>query len=240
MLRWLICLCLAGPAMADPVQFRESIRVEGREFPVPMAVNLRALSETRVAMSFHGNLTALQDALPGLLSREVESTCDERTAVRVDDVVAEGPELVLRGRMQYRRWSCNGGDYETRSLQFSQSADVFVRMAGEIMRGCLVMQVSEALIEPDGLAGALLDASGLTERLTRELAGRMNESLAEDAACLEIPEEFQAFDAVVTGGGFRDLGNGRIGAVIHSAMDVNAENFIRLVHLLGREGRLGE
>lgn len=240
MVRCLMCLIMASPALAEPVQFRESFTVEGQRFTVPMAVNMRALSETKVALSFHGNLTSLQNALPALLSREIESTCDERTAVKVNQVVAQGPELVIRGRMQYRRWDCENGDFESRSLQFSQSADVTVRMTGIIERGCLVMRVSGALIDPDGFMGALLDASGLTERLTRDLAGRMNESLAEDENCLDIPEEFQVFDALITGGGFQDLGDGKIGAVIHSAMDVNAENFIRLVRLLGREGRLGD
>ena len=121
-----------------------------------------------------------------------------------------------------------------------QTADVRVRLRGEVRSGCLQMQVVAAALDPDGLTGAFLDVTGWTERLTRELGASLNEALGEEENCIRIPPEFAVFDARITGGGFREIGEGRIGARLRARLVVDATNFIRLVHLLGREGRLGD
>ena len=231
---------IGGQAFADPVPFRETLRIEGQKISIPMSVSLAATSDTQVLLNIRGDLAPLQAALPTILSQVIEDDCEERTAIAVTRGRADGEEIVLEGQLQHRRWLCPGGRDTFRTELLKQTADVRVRLFGEVVDGCLLMRVRSARIDPDGLTGALLDATGLTEKLTRDLGKRLDKALTEDDNCIDIPPEFQAFETRVTGGGFRDLGEGRIGAVIRGAMEINAENFIRLVHLLGREGRLGE
>ncbi len=64
--------------------------------------------------------------------------------------------------------------------------------------------------------------------------------LRGDDTCIHIPRDFRAFETRVTGGGFRDLGGGRVGAVLNGTMEINARNFIKLIHVLGEDGRLGD
>ncbi|MDU8943106.1 hypothetical protein [Ovoidimarina sediminis] len=241
MLRALAVLCLSAlPALADPVPFREIVELEGVRFTIPMSVTLVAADETEVVLTFDGDLGQIQDNLPGLLSQVVSETCEERTAVAVTGGRAEGAELVLEGQLQFRRWACPGDDAASRIELLRQTADVTVRLRGEIRAGCLQMRVVSAKLRPDGLTGAFLNVTGWTERLTRELGASLNEALGEEENCIRIPPEFAVFDTRVTGGGFREIGEGRIGARLRARMVVDAEKFIRLVHLLGREGRLGD
>ncbi len=241
MVRVLIALlALAGPAFADPVPFREIVELEGQRFTIPMSVTLVAADETEVVMTFDGDLGQIQDNMPGLLSQVVSESCEERTAVAVTGGRAEGSDIVIEGQLQFRRWTCPDGTEESRAELLRQTADVTVRMRGEVRRGCLQMRVTALSVDPDGLTGALLNLTGLTERLTRELGASLNTALGEAENCIRIPDEFAVFDTRVTGGGFRDIGDGRIGARLRARMTVDAQNFIALVHLLGREGRIGD
>ena len=237
---FLVVLALAVPAAADPVPFREIVELEGQRFTIPMSVTMVAADETEVVLTFDGDLGQIQDKLPGLLSQVGSETCDERTAVAVTEGRAEGADLLIKGQLQYRRWNCPDGTVESRVELLRQTADVTLRMRGAVREGCLQMQVTALSVDPDGLTGALLNLTGLTERLTRDLGASLNTALGEAENCIRIPDEFAVFDARVTGGGFREIGEGRIGARLRARMTVDAQNFIRLVHLLGREGRLGD
>lgn len=230
--------CLALPALADPVPFTESVTVEGRRFPIPMTVDMRTLSETELALTVSGDLGILQANLPALLSQVFEDGCEGRSAIAVTDVTASGRDIRILGQLQVRRHLCVGGGRGPELLR--QTADVEVVLSGRLIGGCLAMEVRRATLRPDGFTGAILDATGATERITRDLQADLDSALREGDNCIEIPDEFRTFDTQVTGGGFREIGDGRLGAVIHGRMTVSAKNFVRLIELLGREGRLGE
>lgn len=90
------------------------------------------------------------------------------------------------------------------------------------------------------LADRVLDAAGPSRPIAREREHSLGEAQEEDENCILAPEEFRAIDARITGGGFRDIGGGQLGAQMHGLMNVDAKNFIGVVHLLGRKGRLGQ
>lgn len=234
----LIAGLLALPASADPVRFTETMRIDGVRFPVPMELTLVPRSETALALRLEGDLTAVQKNLPAILSQHIENTCDTRTSIAVTDVVADGSKVRLAGQLQARRWTCRSG--ERGGELFRQTADVETVLGGRIENGCLVMRVISTDLRPDGLSGALMNLTGFTDRMNARLEAELDEALREDDACIELPEEFQAFDAEITGGGFREIGEGGLGAVITARMSVSAANFVELMHVLGRNGKLGD
>ena len=234
----LFALLLAGAAGADPVRFVEETEIEGVRVRIPMAVSMEAETATGLRLKITGDLGAIQDVLPAVLSRHIENECDRRTSIAVTGVTAEETRIRLTGQLQAYRWLCNGGERGAEMLR--QTAQVETVLGGRIEDGCLVMRVVSTDVRPDGLTGALMNLTGFTGRLNRELDERLDAALRDDDNCIDMPDEFRAFDAEITGGGFRDIGEGRIGAEIDGRMEISAWNFIRLVHLLGRQGKLGD
>ncbi len=234
-------LPLAVPAaFADPVAFTETVRVEGQRFEVPMQLDLSQTGLTRVAVRLTGDLGAIQRNLPGLLSRHIEDSCERRLSIAVADAKAEGDTIRLSGQLQLEAHSCRKvGGVSKRERMLNQTASVETVLSGEIVDGCLVMRVVETDIRPDGLAGALMTATGITARLNRDLEKSLDEALNDGENCIDLPPEFTAFDTVITGGRFTDVGDGVIGAEITGEMEIDARNFIRLIHLMGAEGKIG-
>jgi len=234
----LFAVLLAGSATADPVRFVEETEIEGVRVRIPMEVSMTAVSETDLRIKITGDLGRIQDVLPAILSRHIENECDKRTSIAVTDVSAEETRIKLVGQLQAYRWLCTDGERGAEMLR--QTARVETVLGGQIEDGCLVMRVVSTDLQPDGLTGALMNLTGFTGRLNGDLETRLDAALRDDDNCIGMPDEFQAFDARITGGGFRDIGGGRIGAEIDGQMDISAQNFIRLVHLLGRQGKLGD
>ncbi len=234
-------LLATSAASADPVRFQETVKIEGIRFRVPMQVELDALTETRVRVRVTGDLEKIQLNLPAFLSRHIENTCERRISVAVTDARAEAETIRLSGQLQAVVRICrevNGEPINEEMLR--QTASVETVLGGELVDGCLVMRVIRTTVRPDGLTGALMNATGYTAQLNRDLERKLDEALTEDDNCIDLPAEFRAFDAVITSGGFRDIGEGTIGAFIEGEMEINAANFIRLIELLGAKGKLGD
>ncbi len=234
----LFAALLTGQAAADPVRFVEETEIEGVTVRIPMAVSMTAETATGLSLKITGDLGVVQDILPAVLSRHIDYECDRRTSIAVTDVTAEGTQIKLKGQLQAYRWLCNNGTRGAEMLR--QTARVETVLGGRIEDGCLVMRVVSTDVRPDGLTGALMNLSGFTGRLNRDLEARLDAALRDDDNCIDMPDEFRAFDAEITGGGFRDIGDGRIGAELDGRMEISASNFIRLVHLMGRQGKLGD
>ncbi len=226
----------AAPAAA-PIRFNRTLTVEGARIAVPMQLYLSVESPTVVLVTLAGDLTALQARLPELLSREDTGDCETTTRVQVEEVTARDREVRLTGRAEARRYLCLG---DTRlSEVLAQTGTVSVTLGGRVTQGCLRLRATEAEIVPDGATGALLDATGVTDRLTRKLRRQIDKSLAK-GACLDLPEEFRAFDTVLTGGNLREIGSGGLGAVLHGRMTIDAAHFIDLIEVLAAKGKLGD
>lgn len=236
----LLALAALAPARAETVAFTESLRIEDTRLPVPMTLTMEATSATDLDLVLRGDLGRVQENLPALLSRVIEDECDSRTAIAVTRVVAEKRRIRLSGQLQARRYLCLGGNSDTRAELLKQTAEVEVILRGGLEGRCLRMNVHRAHIRPDGVTGALMNATGLTERLSRDLQESLDRTLAGDENCFDLPDELQAFDTEITDGWFTDRGDGRLGAVIRGRMTVTAENLIGLVTLLGAKGRLGD
>ena len=234
----LLVACLPARA-AETVSFTETVRIEGQEFRIPMTARLRALSDETLRIVVRGDLGQIQDNLPALLSRRLESDCEADSALAVTEVSITGAVIRIAGQLQTRRYLCLGGG-ENRAELLRQTANVAVRLSGSLEEGCLVMQVIGVDLAPDGITGALMDVSGLTDRLRGQLEARLDEAFTSEENCLRIPEEFEAFDTRIIGGGFREREDGRLGALIRGEMTVTSENLIRLIALLGRKGRIGD
>ena len=234
----LFVLAASAASSAEIVRFKDSATINGTRFTIPMAISLRPLSETDLSLTVHGNLLSIQRNLPALLSQELENDCAGRSAIAVTDARAEGADVRVRGQLQTRRYLCVG---ETRGGELlRQTANVEVLLGGGMVGECLVMRVKTAMVSPDGVTGGLLNMTGLTETITRRLGEALNDALKDGENCIDIPEEFLAFDTRIIGGGFRDIGEGRLGAEIRGEMTVNTENFIELMKVLEKKGRLGE
>lgn len=238
----LIAVCLAIPALADPVEFRDSIKIGDQRFDIPMALSMRAESETDLVFRIIGDLSEVQAALPAMLSRTLRDTCDEQTVLRVDGVRAEGEVVRLEGRLRTRRWRCVDGERSTETLD--QSADIETTLISNIEDGCLILSPGETDLRPDGVTGALFNLSGVTAQIEREIQKSLESTLEDEKDCFDLPKELLAFDTELTGGGFRAIappeGEARLGAVIDGRMAISSRNFIGLMHLLGRDGQLGD
>lgn len=221
------------------VRFTETVTLDGRQFQVPVVLGMETTGETGLALTLRGDLGTVQAALPALLSQVIEDECDRTTALALRDVTAVRNRIRLSGQLQARRYVCLG-EPETRAEVLDQTAEVEVVLRGLLRDGCLAMRVVRAEIRPDGLTGALLDATGMTTRLTRDLRARVEEEFAAGENCIDLPEEFRAFGTEITGGRFEEIGEGRLGAVVEGRMEVTAAGVVDLIVLLGRKGKLGE
>lgn len=237
----LALLLLALPATAqpedgsgsDPIRFTRTIKVDDRRVRVPMRLYLAEESEKVVLLTLTGDLTRLQKRLPRILSREIANGCEDEMRVDVTSVEADARDIRITGRVEARRHLCLGERRMSELLR--QTATVNLRLSGRVTGGCLRMRVAEAEIVPDGATGALLTATGVTERLSNGLRERVDEELAE-GACLDLPDELVALDTRLTGGHFRELGEGGLGAVLNARMTVTAANVIALIRLLAEDG----
>ncbi len=228
---------VGDPAAHDPIRFTRTLTVEGERIDVPMDLYLSVESPTVVLVSLAGDLTALQARLPDLLSRDDDGDCEMTTRVEVDRVTAQGREVRLAGRAEAHRYLCLG---DTRlSEVLAQTGTVSVTLGGRVTEGCLRLRATDARIAPDGATGAIMDATGVTRRLTAKLRRQIDKSLAK-GACLDLPEEFRAFDAVLTGGNLREIGSGGLGAVLHGRMTIDAAHFVDLIEVLAAKGKLGD
>lgn len=230
---------VAPTAVAQAISLTETVTVEGTEFPVPMEIRLKPESDTQMTMIVTGDLGALQDNLPALLSRRIEDGCENETAIAVDAAAASGQDLRLTGQIRTIRYLCSGEFVEDRTVVLRQTADIDLTLTGRVEDGCLVIRLKAFTLDPDGLGGAVLDLTGMTERMTRDVETRLERALGRASTCIDIPREFRMFDARVTGGGFRAGENGRLGAVIRADLTVTARNLVRLLRLLERDGKLG-
>ena len=238
----IIAMCALSPALADPVEFSDSIKIGDQRFDVPMYLSMRAETETDLVFRIIGDLSDVQDALPAMMSRTIRETCDEQTVLRVDEVRAEGDVVRLEGRLRARRWRCVDGERSTETLD--QSADIETTLISNIEDGCLILSPGETDLRPDGVTGALFNLSGVTAQIEREIQKSLESTLEDEKDCFDLPQELLAFDTELTGGGFRAIapleGQARLGAVIDGRMEISSWNFIGLMHLLGRDGQLGD
>ena len=234
----LLLLFAGGGAAAQTVRFTDSATIDGVRFPIPMAIHLRAETETELILTLQGDLGAIQRNMPALLSQELEDGCSGRSAIAVTEAVAEGENIRLFGQLQTRRYLCVGGSRGAELLR--QTAEVEVLLAGGMVGECLVMRVRTAAVRPDGVTGGVLNVTGLSQTITRRLGESLDKALRDGDNCIDIPEEFQAFDARITGGGFREIGEGGLGAEIHGTLTINTTNFIELMGILEEKGRLGD
>lgn len=240
-----LCLALAAapaPLKAlDVITFSEEARIEGTRLPVDMQLYLDALSDTRLAVTLAGDLWNIQRNIPAILSRQLEDSCQRDIAIAVSDAQAEGAMIRLNGQLQATLYGCREAEgRQIREMLLDQTASVSALLEGRLNGECLEAGVVETEVRPDGLTGALFDAVGYTPVLARELQEQLDAFLTEQENCFEMPPELKALDTRITGGGFRDLGEGRIGAVIHGTIDTTAQNVIDLITLLDAQGQFGD
>ncbi|MEM1152303.1 MAG: hypothetical protein AAGI03_17450 [Pseudomonadota bacterium] len=237
-----LCLtALPGQADPKPLVFTESLELEGLRIAVPMELYLSADSETHLAVKVAGNLANLQRRLPELLSDVVQDDCEMRVAFQVDEAKAEGDAIRANGRVQVRLYLCNQAQEKssrTRLISHITAVDVLLR--GGIKNNCLDAELSELALDPTGLVGAVLNISGLTQRIQTTVRDEVNAILNEEENCLELPDAMQLLDTTIVSGGFRDFGSGTLGFVVKGRVDLRANNVIALLGLVYDEGLLNQ
>lgn len=235
-----LCAAAAPLSALDVITFSEDARIDEARLPVPMQLYLDALSETRLAVTLAGDLWNIQRNIPAILSQQLEDNCQRDIAIAVSDARAEGRMIRINGQLQATLYACRDtGERQVREMLLDQTASISALLEGRLAGECLEAQVLETDVRPDGLTGALFDAVGYTPVLARELERQLDDFLSEQENCFELPPELKALDTRITGGGFRDLGDGRIGAEIHGTIDTTAENVIELITLLNEQGQFG-
>ena len=239
---WLAITCLAllaGPAAAEPFRFVHRITIADRQLSVPVDLFLTARSAQRIGFRVGGNLTALQDNLPGLLSTVIEDTCTRRIAFQFVEARAEGDAVAFSGRAEVARFACRDAQAGQRGVRLASTViDVSGRLVGRIEDDCLDAEVRDLSIAPRGLVGAVIDMNRLTPRLEAAVTDEINDTLADRSQCNDLPDTLQLLDATNESGGFRDFGDGTMGFVMEGRLEVTAQKMIDLIGLLSARGAL--
>jgi hypothetical protein len=244
----MLCILLAlgwvaaasGALAQAPIRFTHVVNQGGRSLPIPTELYLRPVSNDLVEVKVAGSLGALQAALPGLLSRVIEESCRRRIGLEVREVQAEGDSVRLNGRVQFLRYRCRDPeDFETRRRLFQNITEFDALLGGRIADDCLHLLLDDLSLEPGGVAGGILNATGMTGRVSERVRGALNDSLHDEVRCIDLPDALDRIDTRLRGGGFRDFGDGRMGFVVTGTIDVRASNVVALVTALAARGGLG-
>lgn len=238
-----LCLSLGLPAPGiaepPPIRFTHMLNARPADLPIPMELYMTPLSNDLIDVKVAANLKALQAVLPTVLSRVVEDRCQQRVGVEVEQVQSEGDLLRLTGRVQVLRFRCRDPEnYETRRRIFENITDFEVLVHGRITDNCLKAELQDLTIYPSGFVGGVLNITGLSRRIAARVRASINSSLLEDLPCLTLPRVLRTIDTRIASGGFRDFGDGRMGAVVKATIDVRARNVVDLLTLLAKDGEL--
>lgn len=237
--RILLFIVLAGPAFAEPIRFTHVIRFEDRRMAVPLEVWPSVESAHRMGVKVAGNLRVVQRNLPAILSTVVEDSCTRRIGLEIDETHAEGDSIRARGRVQITVYRCRDeSNPETRRLRLSNIAEIDLLLDGRLANDCVEIYLRDLAIAPSGLAGGIMSLTGLNNRVSERVRGRLNTVLNEEENCLDLPDALKLVNTRLVSGGLRDFGGGEMGFVLKGTVDVTAEKMVALLSYLNAQGRL--
>jgi hypothetical protein len=228
-----------GALAQAPIRFTHVVNQGDLTLPVATELFLRPVSNDLIDVKVAGDLGPLQAELPAILSRVIEDSCRRRIGLEIREVRAEGDAVRLDGRIQFLRYRCRDPeDFGTRRQLFHNTTEIDALLGGQVADDCLHLRLDELSLEPGGVAGGILNATGMTGRISERAREALNDSLQNRVRCIDLPDALDRIDTRLRGGGLRDFGDGRMGFVVTGTIDVRASNVVDLVRLLARNGGL--
>lgn len=227
-------------AHADmPLTWTETLETSVGRLSIPMEMFLKPRSETQLDITLAAGLGSLQRRLPAMLTEVLVDECDERIAVEFSSAKPEGDFVRLTGRGQAILYSCNKQrDLDSRIKLVSAIADLEILISGFVRKGCINAKLEDVIIRPQGVVGDILNITGLTASITDDVREELATALNDEDSCIDLPEPLLAIETKLVSGGFRDFGNGKMGAVVKATANTSAKNIVELYVWLETEGLL--
>lgn len=209
--------------------------------PVPIDVyaGLSSVDTTRLGLRTIADLRGVQKRLPELLSGDLDETCNQSMTINTTDVEADGDQVIVRGRVLARIYTCRRRDTpeESRGIRLiSQRVDAVAIASAKVNNNCVEFDLVDLELDPSGLIGGIANLLGVTDRVRAAILQGADDLLEENPVCPQLPEGLRSLAPDYEEGGTREIGDGGMGVALVGSVDASASTLLSLLSEAQKRG----
>ncbi|WP_159089084.1 hypothetical protein [Tateyamaria sp. Alg231-49] len=228
---------------AEVVTFKASpnITLGEREVPVDLALRLKDISTTRIAIESVIDLRRAQEMLiDELTGSAFVDVCDAK--ISVTEAVAETDDiaLTLGGRIEAQVFDCEGqlgADRKRGERVYTAGLTVAASASAVLRDQCLYFSLVDLRLTPDRFPETA--ESQETVAQVKDIFFKATDAIfTNHPICPELPAELSSLAPTYDAGGTRELGDGGIGVFFQGSLDASTDTIIDILKVLQSKGVL--
>ena len=228
---------------AEVVTFKASpnITLGEREVPVDLALRLKDVSATRIAIESVIDLRQAQEMLiEELTGAAFVDVCDAKISVTEAVAQTDDIALTLGGRIGAELFRCEGPlgkDRKRGDLVYTAGLTVAASASAVLRDQCLYFRLVDLRLTPDRFPETAEAQEAVAQ--VRDIFFRATDAIfGNHPICPKLPAELSSLAPTYDAGGTRELGDSGIGVFFQGSIDASTETIIDILQVLQSKGVL--